>query len=299
MPFGGAGTVTQVESSEMMPSRLSAFVKDWSIEATRPSAADVARLVDIAPAGLAIYLSAVPSQKLEAHAEAACRVHAAGFQPVPHIAARRFTAADLTAFLAQLHARAGVRRIMLIAGDDSRPVGPFAGALDVIESGLLMAAGITSVDIAGYPEGHPHLSAETIDRALAAKIEAATRAGLEVHVVSQFCFDAAAIIDWLRALRARGITVPVRIGMAGPTSFAGLMRYAALCGVKTSVHGLLRHGVPGGLGGQAGPDELLQSLLTSPEQLGDIAPHFFSFGGLLKTAEYACQRAVSRYASPG
>jgi methylenetetrahydrofolate reductase (NADPH) len=276
-------------------SRAAAFVRDWSIEATRPSSADIARLTGIVPPGTAVYLSAVPTQMPESLAEAAARVRMAGFEPVPHIAARRFTETDLQPFLERVGKHAGLRRIMLVAGDDDRVAGPFAGGLEVIESGLLNAAGITAVGITGYPEGHPHLSAETVELALAAKIAAAARANLDVHIVSQFCFDAPAIIGWLRRLRARGIAAPVRIGLAGPTSFAGLMRYAALCGVKASARGLLRHGVPGGLSGQAGPDRLLQALLASPEPLGDIAPHFFSFGGLLKTAQYACERAAGGY----
>jgi len=294
----GAGVISAQTAGEAFePSRITAFVRDWSIEATRPSNADIARLTGIIPPGTAVYLSSVPTQKAEILAEAAARVRLAGFEPVPHIAARRFTETELKRFFARIREHADVRRIMLIAGDDDRLVGPFAGALEVIESGLPTDAGITAIGISGYPEGHPHIPMEKIEQAFEAKLTGATRLHLDVHIVTQFCFDAAAIIDWLRRLRARGITTPVQIGLAGPTSFAGLMRYAALCGVKASARGLLRHGVPGGLAGQAGPDRLLHALLASREPLGDIAPHFFSFGGLLKTAQYACECAGNRYRS--
>ena len=44
--------------------------------------------------------------------------------------------------------------------DRDAPAGPFRSALEVIETGLLPSRGITEVGIAGYPEGHPRITAE-------------------------------------------------------------------------------------------------------------------------------------------
>ncbi|MCQ3942867.1 MAG: hypothetical protein DPW22_06590, partial [Alphaproteobacteria bacterium] len=55
--------------------------------------------------------------------------------------------------------------------------------------------------IAGHPEGHPLLAPETLDRMLAAKIDAAEQSGLSVEIVTQFCFDAAAIVRALADAR--------------------------------------------------------------------------------------------------
>ncbi len=89
-----------------------------------------------------------------------------------------------------------------------------------------------AIGIAGYPEGHPRIGAEALDRALTEKIAAAEATGLKVEIVTQFCFDPRAMLDYVARLRAFGLDHPVRIGLAGPTSLAALMRYASRCGVQ-------------------------------------------------------------------
>ena len=54
--------------------------------------------------------------------------------------------------------------------------------------------------------------------ALAAKITALRRRGLDGSIMTQFGFDPAAVLTWLADLRARGITVPVRVGVPGPAA---------------------------------------------------------------------------------
>ena len=66
---------------------------------------------------------------------------------------------ELDRHLGRLADEAGVRRVLVIAGDFAAPLGPFHAAIEVIESGLLHARGITEVGIAGYPDGHPRLAA--------------------------------------------------------------------------------------------------------------------------------------------
>jgi methylenetetrahydrofolate reductase (NADPH) len=177
---------------------------------------------------------------------------------------------------------------LVIAGDRDPPAGSLHGALDVIDSGLLQRHGIREVGIAGYPEGHPRIPGPELDRALADKIAAAEATGLRVHIVTQFCFDAVAIIDWIRRLRDFGFDVPVRIGLAGPTSLPTLMRYASRCGVSASVHGLARRaGLMRQLFAMSAPDAIVRALAAERERLGEVRAHFFSFGGLGRTARWA------------
>jgi methylenetetrahydrofolate reductase (NADPH) len=93
-------------------------------------------------------------------------------------------------------------------------------------------------------------------------------------------------------LRAGGIGNPVKIGMAGPTSVPALLRFAKRCGVAASLRGLMS-GVASGLVGHVGPDRILETLSTAGD-LGDVAPHYFTFGGTLETARYACEAAAGR-----
>ncbi len=125
----------------------------------------------------------------------AALVRAAGLEPVPHLAVRNFASADaLGHFLDRLAGEAGVRRLLVIAGDRAEPAGPFRGALEAIDSGLISRRGITEIGISGYPDGHPRIADHELDRLLAAKLEAAAQTGLKVSIVTQFCLDAAPII---------------------------------------------------------------------------------------------------------
>jgi methylenetetrahydrofolate reductase (NADPH) len=268
---------------------ISAFMRGYSIEATRPKADDVAALNGIVPPGTAIYLSAVPTQSADEAIAHAARLRRGGFEPVPHLAVRTFASAtEIDRYLARLAAEAGVRQVLVIAGDRDPPAGSLRGALDVIDSGLLQRHGIRDVGIAGYPEGHPRIPGHELDRALADKIAAAETTGLRLHIVTQFCFDADAIIGWVRRLRDFGYDTPVRIGLAGPTSLPTLMRYAGRCGVAASLQGLARHaGMMRHLFAMSAPDAIIRALAAERAHLGDVRVHFFSFGGLLRTARWA------------
>jgi methylenetetrahydrofolate reductase (NADPH) len=282
---------------------IAAFLHGFSIELTRPTPADIETLTQSAPAGTAVYLSAVPTKPTRDLIEAAVNVRAAGFEPVPHLAARNFASvAALDDVLAELVGRAQVRRVLMIAGDRDEPAGQFRSAIEVIETGLLPSRGIEDIGLAGYPDGHPRIAADALDRALAAKIEAAVQTGLTVHIVTQFAFSAEPILAWVRRLRDLGIDDPVRIGLAGPTSLTTLMRFAQRCGVKASAQGLARQaGLAKHLFGKTAPDAIVAALAhaCSASQLGDIALHFFSFGGAGATARWAAAASAGRIALDG
>jgi methylenetetrahydrofolate reductase (NADPH) len=279
--------------------RAEAFARDWSVETTRPKPPEIEELRGILRAAAPVYISAVPNQSHDEQIETAARVRAQGLEPVPHLAARRHVdRAGVEKFLLGLRQKAEVRRLLVIGGDIDAPAGIFANALAVIGSGLLQAAGIEEIGIAGYPDGHPRIGQAELEQALMAKIEAAKEAGLRTHIVSQFCFEPARIIEWLLWLRRAGIGVPVKIGMVGPTSLTSLLNFARRCGVKTSTRGLMqRPGLLGTLVADAGPQPILDALLQAPAQLGDISPHFYSFGGLIKTARFGQTAAAHGFAS--
>jgi methylenetetrahydrofolate reductase (NADPH) len=175
----------------------------------------------------------------------------------------------------------------------------------VIDGGLLQRRGIREIGIAGYPEGHPRISQHDLDRALMEKIAAAEATGMRVHIVTQFCFDAAAILQWIRRLRDFGLEHPVRVGLAGPTNLPALLWYARRCGVRASIEGLARQsGLARQLFAMTAPDTLVQALAQarSDRRLGMVKPHFFAFGGVAATARWASAVAGGRItlgAGPG
>jgi methylenetetrahydrofolate reductase (NADPH) len=282
-------------SSAGSADRIAAFARSFTLEATRPSVAEINDIAGILGRGCQIYLSAVPSQSFRQLADLAAVVRRAGFEPVSHLPARRLTsAAELAGFLSRVAGEAGMRQLLVIAGD-GEPAGPYHDALAVIRDGALRNAGIEEVGVAGYPENHHRIAPDKIATALRDKIAAAAATGLRLHIVSQFSFSPEKIVAWLKHLRAAGIGAPVKVGMAGPTSVPALLRYAKRCGVGASIRGLLS-GAPAGLFGHVGPDRIIDALAAAGGDVGNATPHYFSFGGVAETARYAQDLATGRSA---
>ncbi len=292
LPAVGTTPLASPTDARHAVERIAAFTACASFEATRLAAGDLAALSAFAGRPR-IYVSAVPSQPAQRQLDVAAAVAAAGLEPVPHLAVRSFTsAAALDGHLARLVEETGVRRVLIIGGDRATPAGPFHAAIEAIESGLLQARGIVEIGVAGYPDGHPRLTTEDLDRALAAKLEAAAQTGLGIHVVTQWSFSPEAVLAWIRRLRDLGVDHPVRVGLAGPVTFAGLARYARICGVSASLQGLARDaGLARQLFGMVTPDHVLRPLADATD-LGDVAPHVFSFGGLAAAARWAAAAAA-------
>jgi methylenetetrahydrofolate reductase (NADPH) len=275
------------------------FVRGFSLEATRPSAEDIAVLAAVARPGTRVYVSALPTRPVQDAIEEVASWRAAGFEPVPHLAVRNFaTARELDDFLARV-GEAGVRRVLVIAGDRDQPSGDFRSSIEVIDGGALQRHGIVEIGIAGYPDGHPRISEQDLERSLAEKIHVAETTGMAVHIVTQFCFDAPTVLKWIGRLRDFGVEHPVRVGLPGPTNLATLLRYARRCGVRASAQGLARQaGLVRQLFAMSTPDVLVRAIAEARahKHLGEIAPHFFSFGGLAQAARWAAAVAEHRIA---
>lgn len=269
---------------------FNAVLDDVSLEAVMPSAAEQHEAASVLPTGTSIYLTDLANRSDDKLFEVATGLFMRGLKPVPHVAARNVSSeSQLARLLSRLTSSAGVRKVMLIGGDRERSAGPFENVLEVIESGILQNAGIEEIGLAAYPEGHPVLSEDILRASLREKLDAARRTGLTAHIVTQFSFDAWPVITWLRALRADGVMNPVRIGMAGPASIPALLRFAQRCGVRTSVRGFARHAASiGKMFSQATPADMVRELAeaAAPENLGDIATHIYSFGGLKQAAKW-------------
>lgn len=262
------------------------IARNFTVEATRPSADEVAQLREILQPGTSVYVTAVPTGAAEETVTAATALRNAGFEPVVHVAARRLNSAGaLQDMLKRLTGEAGVRRLLVIGGDTDA-AGPYVDALAVIQKGDLRTRGIEEIGIGAYPEGHPRISSERLEASIDEKVASATAQGLRVHIVSQFAFSGEHIIAWLKRLRGSGIKQPVGIGLAGPTSVPALIRYAKRCGVAASLRGLMS-GAATGLVGNVGPDRIIDLLRISQRELGDTHLHYFSFGGVVPTARYA------------
>lgn len=289
---------TTTEAGGVDRRQLEALLRRCSLEASSGDAAIDAAASHLAP-GTDVYVNWLPTDNHHRSVAAAVKLRRAGLNPVPHIAARYLASlTQLQDFLARLAGEADVRQVLAIGGDRDRPVGPFESSLQILETGLLQKYRIARVGIAGYPEGNPRISTQALASALAAKLDAAARAGLEPYVVTQFCFEAAPIAAFARQLRDNGAASPIHVGLAGPAGLATLMKFALRCGVGNSIRALsLRGPAIARLLTEAGPerviDDLARATVAGPG-LGIAGLHFFSFGGFARTAEWL--RAAQRNA---
>jgi methylenetetrahydrofolate reductase (NADH) len=270
--------------------RISASLAGASLELSSRDPAEIDACAALLEPGASIFISLPPGQTYHGTVALAARLTRAGFRPVPHVAARRIASREaLDDYLARAAGEAGVDRTLVIAGDSDRASGPFDSSLSLLETGLFQRHGIVRVDVAGYPEGHPRIAPATLESALAAKKDLALRAGIEIGIVTQFCFEADAIVAWAAKMKEHGL--PVRVGLAGPASLPRLLRFAAMCGIGNSVRVLkARPRAISRLMVEAGPEVVLRELARRAQPpLAGV--HFFCFGGLVRTARWL--RAVS------
>jgi methylenetetrahydrofolate reductase (NADPH) len=249
------------------------------------------------PPGTDVFAASLPGAPYHHLVSVAKRLRQAGLNPVPHIAVRRLANADAAReFLALLRDEAQVSRALLVGGDSRVPVGPFDSSRALLETGLLEAHGIRSIGIAGYPEGHPRIAEAALEAALDGKLAYAARNGIDMFVVTQFCFDAERIVRWVERLRARGVAVPVRVGVPGIASIRSLLSYARRCGIGSSIRALGADPISlPRLLTQQGPEKLVRRIAAAEAGATVAGLHCFPFGGFGLTARWLQAVAAGRF----
>src|SRR5438045_8622752 len=100
--------------------------------------------------GIDVTITFLPGDNYRHNIETAIALRRAGFNPVPHIAAREMVSRPaLDDFLARLRGEAEVTRILLIAGDVAAAKGPFRSSLNVCASVWIRTHGNARVGVAG------------------------------------------------------------------------------------------------------------------------------------------------------
>ncbi|MGR9037785.1 MAG: methylenetetrahydrofolate reductase, partial [Gammaproteobacteria bacterium] len=195
---------------------------------------DSTGLSRLLPVGTRIFIPHLPKTTLEEIFGTVRGLKLAGFEPVPHIAARRIASPlELKLLLTALHGQE-VQELLLVAGGNDTPVGEYKQCMDVLDSEIFEQFRFKRLLFAGHPEGHPSVDGKQIETALSRKIQKATQMGCETAVVTQFCFNIQATSQWIHRLRNTGIDASIYLGITGPVSFKILLRYAAICGVSVS-----------------------------------------------------------------
>ena len=243
----------------------------------------------LVPKGTTVTVTCSAKLGLARTLDCAVRAAEAGYNVVPHLAARQLTdEAELRDFVTRM-AGAGITELYLIGGDAPQAC-PFDSALQVLQALQHMDHGLRRIGVACYPEGHPKISDAALAEALTAKQPYAA------YMVSQLCFSADALVTWLQGVRAAGVTLPLHLGLAAPMQIRKLIELSPQLGVGSSVRYLAKqHGLIGSVlkGSSYRPESLLLEMgdaITSPE-LGVEQVHLFSFNQAEATVQW--QRSVA------
>ena len=244
-----------------------------------PARATEQAVLDWIPAGMTVTVTASPVKGLEPTIDLAEKLAARGYRVVPHLAARSVESQQhLDAIVARLTA-CGVDDVFVPGGDATDPLGPFDGALPLLERLTEMGRPFVRVGITGYPESHPKIGDDITVQAMWDKRKHAT------YIVSNVCFDPAGLGRWIHRIRARGVALPLYVGLAGPAERSRLLKMAAVAGAAESARFITRH--PGWIlrfwapGGYS-PDRFLDRaapFITSPAA-GVAGLHLFTFNQL-------------------
>jgi methylenetetrahydrofolate reductase (NADPH) len=268
-----------------------ARLPDYSAEVTTPDRKALDAAASRMPPKARVYVAALPKDSPDRQIEVCAQVRELGLIPVPHIVARNIE--DRAAFdrlLGRMNREAGVDRALILGGDRDVPAGDFDCSLQLIESGLLEKHGIGKIAIGCYPEGHPRIADDVLEKALLGKVAAARAAGLELILISQACFESAPIVRFLRKLRAQGVGERVRVGIAGPAKRSTLVKYALICGVGASLRALReRQSLAANLLSVETPEKLIRELEDAAEAepgLNIWGVHFFTFASLTNTIDW-------------
>jgi methylenetetrahydrofolate reductase (NADPH) len=277
-----------------------------SLEMTVRDVAQLRAASEVLGSKRRVYVSHLPGQSWADTVATCTAIHALGAVPIPHVPVRCVRdRAGLQRFLDDCVTLAGVREILLIAGDYPHSVGPYRTTMDVLSTGILAEFGIASLSVAGHPEGHPFATADELRRAEREKIEFALRNGVTMTFLTQFFFDAEPFVDWRRRLpipQEAGEQVRVVAGLAGPAKLTTLLRYAVICGIGPSIRALSTSGTSiGKMLGERGPESIVRTLagVTRTGVCEAIGIHLFSFGGLTRTCAWLAAVSGGRFQLDG
>jgi len=193
----------------------------------------VEQRLDVLEPGSYVAVTCSPARGVDVTLDLSERLVGRGFRVVPHIAAKMVRDHDHLREIMRRLGDSGVESIFVPGGDAPRPLGKYATALQLLRDIAEFDHRLQHIGVAAHPEGHPAVDSESLLRELVAKQPYAT------YLVTQMCFDAAALATWLRMIRASGITMPAWIGLPGMFDRAALLAASLRIGVGASLR-LLR-----------------------------------------------------------
>lgn len=271
---------------------MEAFLKGYSIEVMPRTAEKVEDFRSLLPKGTRVYIAHIDGTPIEDMVATAKRIGAEGFDVMPHFPARIIKDKATLVDWVQRYKDVGVNQGLLLAGGVAQPHGDYSTSMQLLESGAF--TGFQRLNVAGHPEGNKDIDPDGSDRmvmeAARWKSAFAERTDAKMAMATQFCFEAAPVIDWVNRLQAEGIKLPVHIGVAGPAKLQTLIKFAISCGVGASLRVLQKRAMDvTKLLLPYEPTEFVAELAAHKAKtpgFGIEQVHFFPLGGIKTNAQW-------------
>lgn len=277
---------------------LAALLDGTSIEVMPRTAAKIDNFAAILPAGTRVYVAHLDGTPIDEMVATVKRLTDEGFAAMPHVPARIIDSrATLETWLKRYRDEAGADQALVLAGGVPSVAGEFTSAIDLLKTGLFDQLGYKRLHVAGHPEGNkdidPDGGTRLVDEAVMWKQGFSRQTDAEMAIATQFAFESGPIIAWAERLKAMGVTMPIHLGVAGPTKLQTLVKFAIACGVGPSLAVLQKRAldltkllVP------FEPTEMLTELAdwraVNPDSLIRHI-HIFPLGGIKASAEWLAE----------
>jgi len=248
-------------------------------------ASDSLEKSELIPDGAHVGITCSPKMGLEATLGLTEDLARRNLVLIPHIAARQVVdRAHLNRILARLK-EADVDSIFVPGGDIPRPAGRYESSLDILREIADGDYSFSEIGVAAYPEGHPFLDDNILLQVLKEKED------LSTYFVTQMCFQAETLIDWMKSIRNEKIENPAWLGLPGSISRRKLLSIAGRIGVGDSLRFARRQSELVGALFRAKtyqPDDLLLEIIEGCQDLdlGIAGFHLFSFNQISSTLEW-------------
>jgi len=194
-----------------------------------------------------------PTKGVDETIELSEKLIAQGFQVIPHIAAKCVSGEKHLETIVKRLDALSVESIFVPGGDRPEPIGEFNNAYDLLKALQKSGHNIKNIGIAAHPEGHPDVNEKILMEALEKKKDLAD------YIVTQMCFDANILGDWLVRINQQGIHLPVWVGLPGAIERGRLLRTSLRIGVGDSLRFLRKKSQVAA--------ELMKSSIYNPDKL--------------------------------
>lgn len=210
------------------------------------------RLVALQPNSY-VAVTCSPTKGVDETIELSEKLIAQGFQVIPHIAAKCVSGEKHLETIVKRLDALSVESIFVPGGDRPEPIGEFNNAYDLLKALQKSGHNIKNIGIAAHPEGHPDVNEKILMEALEKKKDLAD------YIVTQMCFDADILGDWLVRINQQGVHLPVWVGLPGVIERGRLLRTSLRIGVGDSLRFLRKKSQVAA--------ELMKSSIYNPDKL--------------------------------